>query len=118
MASAVVLRGGGNPSNMWGTPGGDIWRAHDPYLNANRLAGKTIYLSAASGIPGTIDQGGIPSPVIEVIASGCTGTFAGRLSQLGMHPIYVNRPVGSHTWGQFQTDLHDSWPHLARAIGA
>ncbi|GAB4585157.1 alpha/beta hydrolase [Nocardia sp. IFM 10818] len=118
MASAVVLRGGGNPGNMWGAPGGEVWRSHDPVLSAERLRGKVIYLSSASGIPGAIDQGGLPSPVIEAIAASCTGNFAARLSQLGMSPVYVNRPVGSHTWGQFQTDLHDSWPHLARAIGA
>ncbi|WP_067526823.1 alpha/beta hydrolase [Nocardia uniformis] len=118
MASAVVLRGGGNPMNMWGTPGGAVWRSHDPFLQASALSGKTVFLSAASGIPGGIDRGGIPSPIIESIASSCTGAFAARLTELGMPPIYVNRPVGSHTWGQFQTDLHDSWPHLARAIGA
>nr|WP_245721786.1 alpha/beta hydrolase family protein [Nocardia crassostreae] len=118
MASAVVLRGGGNPGNMWGPPGGAVWRSHDPYLTADRLRGKTVYLSAATGIPGAIDQGGIPSPVIEAIAGSCTSAFAARLTQLGMPPIHVSRPVGSHTWGQFQTDLHDSWPHLARAIGA
>ncbi|WP_067699486.1 alpha/beta hydrolase [Nocardia jejuensis] len=118
MASAVVMRGGGNPANMWGSPGGEVWRSHDPSINAGRLAGKTVYLSAASGIPGPIDRGGIPSPIIEAIASSCTGSFAARLTDLGMPPIYLNRPLGSHTWGQFETDLHDSWPHLARAIGA
>lgn len=118
MASAVVLRGGGNPANMWGTPGGEVWRNHDPFLNASRLSGKTVYLSAASGMPGGIDRGGIPSPVVEAIANSCTAAFAGRLTQVGIAPIYVTRPLGSHTWAQFQTDLHDSWPYLARALGA
>ncbi|WP_306359595.1 alpha/beta hydrolase family protein [Nocardia sp. CC227C] len=118
MAGAVVLRGGGNPANMWGAPGGEVWRAHDPYLHAERLRGKTVYLSAASGVPGIIDRNGLPSPVIEAIASSCTGAYADHLNRLGIAPIHVDRPAGSHTWGQFQTDLHDSWPHLARAIGA
>ncbi|MCP9619603.1 alpha/beta hydrolase [Nocardia otitidiscaviarum] len=118
MAGAVVLRGGGNPANMWGVPGGEVWRAHDPYLHAERLRGKTVYLSAASGVPGVIDRNGLPSPVVEAIASSCTAAFAAHLSRQGMTPIHVDRSAGSHTWGQFQTDLHDSWPHLARAIGA
>lgn len=118
LASVQVLRGGGNPVNMWGVPGGAGWRAHDPFLNAGRLAGKTIYLSAASGIPGVIDEGGVPAPPVEAIASACTGAFAGRLAELGIPAIHLNRAAGSHTWGQFETDLHDSWPHLARAIGA
>ncbi|WP_228003112.1 alpha/beta hydrolase [Nocardia australiensis] len=116
--SAQVLRGGGNTLNMWGTPGGDTWRAHDAFANAGRLAGKSIYLSAASGMPGTIDEGGIPLPPIEAIASACTAAMAGRLGQLGIPARHLNRPAGSHTWAQFEADLHDSWPLLARALGA
>ncbi|MGV9411062.1 alpha/beta hydrolase [Nocardia sp. NPDC003693] len=118
MAAAIVLRGGGNPGNMWGVPGNEVWRAHDPYLHADRLAGKTVYLSAATGQPGAIDRGGLPAPLVEAIANSCTGAYASHLAQTGIHSIYVHRPEGAHTWGQFETDLHESWPHLARAIGA
>ncbi|WP_324195360.1 alpha/beta hydrolase [Nocardia abscessus] len=118
MVSAQVIRGGGNPANMWGSPGDAIWRAHDAFANAAALAGKTIYLSAASGTPGPIDRGGLPFPPIEAIASSCTAAFADRLEQLGLPAIHVNRSEGSHTWGQFEADLHDSWPHLAAALGA
>ncbi|TLG09068.1 esterase family protein [Nocardia cyriacigeorgica] len=118
LAGAQVLRGGGNPGNVWGMPGGPGWQAHDAFLNAHRLAGKSIFLSAASGIPGGIDKGGLPMPPVEAIASACTGAFAGRLASLGIPATHINRPSGSHTWGQFEADLHDSWPQLARAIGA
>ncbi|PXX59152.1 S-formylglutathione hydrolase FrmB [Nocardia tenerifensis] len=118
MVSAQVARGGGNTANMWGTPGDAIWRAHDAFANAAALTGKTIYLSAATGTPGAIDEGGLPFPPIEAIASACTAAFAGRLDALGLPAVHVNRPEGAHTWGQFETDLHDSWPHLARALGA
>lgn len=117
MVSAQVVRGGGNPGNMWGPPGSAGWQAHDAFLNAARLAGKTVYLSAASGMPGAIDRGwGFPP--VEAIASACTSAFAGRLTQLGIGAVHIDRPAGAHTWGQFEYDLHDSWPHLARAIGA
>ncbi|WP_245562659.1 alpha/beta hydrolase [Nocardia araoensis] len=118
MVSAQVIRGGGNPANMWGAPGDVIWRAHDAFTNAGALAGKTVYLSAASGTPGAIDRGGLPFPPIEAIAGSCTAAFADRLDELGLPAIHVHRAEGSHTWGQFETDLHDSWPHLARALGA
>ncbi|MEV6279943.1 alpha/beta hydrolase family protein [Nocardia sp. NPDC051832] len=118
MINAQVGRGGANTANMWGAPGAAIWQAHDAFANAAALAGKTIYLSAATGAPGAIDEGGLPFPPVEAIASSCTAAFAARLTQLGLPVIHVNRPEGSHTWGQFETDLHDSWPHLARAIGA
>ncbi|MEV0247405.1 alpha/beta hydrolase family protein [Nocardia sp. NPDC050712] len=118
MINAQVGRGGGNTANMWGAPGDTIWRAHDAFANAGALAGKTIYLSAATGTPGAIDEGGLALPPLEAIAGSCTAAFADRLTQLGLPVTHVNRPEGAHTWGQFETDLHDSWPHLARAIGA
>ncbi|GGK97296.1 hypothetical protein GCM10011588_09640 [Nocardia jinanensis] len=117
MVSAQVVRGGADPGNMWGPPGAAGWQAHDAFLNASRLAGKTVYLSAASGMPGDIDRGwGFPP--VEAVASACTSAFAGRLGQLGIGAVHIDRPAGAHTWGQFEYDLHDSWPHLARAIGA
>ncbi|MFQ6398310.1 alpha/beta hydrolase [Nocardia sp. KC 131] len=118
MVIAQVGRGGANPVNMWGALGQAVWRAHDAFANASALAGKAIYLSAATGTPGVIDEGGLPFPPIEAIASSCTAAFAGRLAELGLPAVHVNRPEGSHTWGQFEADLHDSWPHLARALGA
>ncbi|NKY27835.1 Diacylglycerol acyltransferase/mycolyltransferase Ag85A [Nocardia gamkensis] len=117
MVTAQVIRGGGNPGNMWGSPGDALWRAHDAFANASALAGKTIFLSAATGTPGAIDRG-LPFPPLEAIASSCTAAFAERLEELGLPAIHVNRSEGSHTWGQFETDLHDSWPHLASALGA
>ncbi|MFE6919779.1 alpha/beta hydrolase [Nocardia sp. NPDC057663] len=117
MASAQAVRGGGNPGNMWGVPGGAVWREHDVFANAGRLAGKTIFLSAATGLPGGIDRG-LPMPPVEAIAGACTAAFASRLGQLGIPATYVHRPTGSHTWGQWEADLHEAWPHLAAAIGA
>lgn len=117
MVSAQVIRGGGNPGNMWGPPGAGAWPAHDAFARAGALAGKAIYLSAASGIPGGIDRG-LPFPPVEAVASACTGAFASRLAQLGIAATYVDRPEGSHTWGLFEQDLHDSWPTLAGALGA
>ncbi|PPJ09157.1 esterase [Nocardia nova] len=117
MVSAQVVRGGGNPGNMWGLPGTGAWPAHDAFVRAGALAGKAIYLSAASGIPGGIDRG-LPFPPVEAVASACTGAFAGRLGQLGIQAVFVDRPEGSHTWGLFEADLHDSWPVLAGGIGA
>ncbi len=118
LITAQLVRGGANPGNMWGFPGGAGWQAHDDFAHAGALAGKTVYLSAATGAPGPIDDGGWPFPPVEAIASSCTAAFAGRLAQIGIPAIHVNRPEGSHTWGQFEADLHDSWPYLANALGA
>ncbi|MFI6042522.1 alpha/beta hydrolase [Nocardia sp. NPDC051321] len=118
LVSAQVMRGGGNPANMWGTPGGTLWREHDAFAKAGALAGKVVYLSAASGVPGGIDRDGLTAPPVEAIAAVCTAAFASRLAELGVPAIHVKHPTGSHTWGLFETDLHNSWPYLARALGA
>ncbi|MEU6564933.1 alpha/beta hydrolase [Nocardia nova] len=117
MVSAQVIRGGGNPGNMWGPPGGGAWPVHDAFARAGALGGKAIYLSAASGIPGAIDRGWAFPPV-EAFAAVCTSAFAGRLTQAGVPAVYIERPRGAHTWGLFEQDLHDSWPVLAGGIGA
>ncbi|PXX71426.1 S-formylglutathione hydrolase FrmB [Nocardia tenerifensis] len=118
LISSQVIGGRGNPLNMWGEPGSPTWHAHDAFARAGALAGKAIYLSAASGIPGDIDKGGLPSPPVEAAASLCTTAFAARLNELGVPATHVDRKTGSHTWGLFETDLRNSWSVLARGLGA
>lgn len=123
--TAVVSRGGGNVANMWGPPGSPQWRHHDPILNAGKLRGKTIYLSAGSGIAGPVDgsllsngSGLVGGNVIERIALSCTTNMSDRLNSLRIPHRFVHRPDGVHTWGLFRADLRNSWPMIARAIGA
>ncbi|MCF8589719.1 esterase family protein [Gordonia sp. HY366] len=123
--TAVVARGGGNVVNMWGPPGSPQWRHHDPVVNAGKLRGKTIYLSAGSGVAGPVDgsllrNGGglVGGNVIERVALSCTTNMANRLAGLHIPHRFVHRPDGVHTWGLFYADLRDSWPMIARAIGA
>ncbi|MFF0490957.1 alpha/beta hydrolase [Nocardia sp. NPDC004068] len=118
MIAAQVVRGGGNPLNMWGAPGSETWLAHDAFARAGALAGKTVYLSAGSGTPGPTDRGGLPFPPVEALANSCTTSFATRLNHLGIPATHVVHSDGSHTWGLFETDLHESWPRIAAAIGA
>ncbi|MGB3602121.1 MAG: alpha/beta hydrolase family protein [Gordonia sp. (in: high G+C Gram-positive bacteria)] len=122
---AVVARGGGNVANMWGAPGSATWRQHDPVINAGKLRGKAIYLSAGSGIAGPVDgsllqngSGLVGGNIIEAIALQCTTNMSNRLNGLGIGHRFVRRPDGVHTWGLFYADLRNSWPMIARAIGA
>ncbi|ALG85790.1 alpha/beta hydrolase [Gordonia phthalatica] len=124
-ATAVTARGGGNVVNMWGPPGSPAWFRHDPVVNANKLRGKAIYLSAGSGIAGPVDggllqngSGLVGGNVIEAVALQCTTTMSNRLNALRIPHRFVHRPDGVHTWGLFYADLRNSWPMIARAIGA
>ncbi|WP_440713889.1 alpha/beta hydrolase [Gordonia sp. FQ] len=124
-ATAIPMRGGANPFNMWGAYDNPAWIAHDPVINAGRLRGKTIFLSAGSGLPGPIDGGPVETigglfggNVLEAIALQCTTNMANRLSALGIPYRFSHRPDGTHSWGLFSADMRLSWPMIARAIGA
>ncbi|MFT4085826.1 MAG: alpha/beta hydrolase family protein [Gordonia sp. (in: high G+C Gram-positive bacteria)] len=123
-ANAIPLRGGGNPGNMWGAPGDPAWARHDPVLNAAKLRGKTIFLSAGSGLPGPVDGGPIESigglfggNILEGVALQCTTNMSNRLNALGIGHRFNHRPDGTHSWGLFSADMRLSWPMIARAIG-
>ena len=129
----VENRGGGNMTNMWGPLNGPGWRANDPYLNAAKLRGTKVYMTAGTGLPGKHEQLSDPGidgdqfalgnqvllgGAIEFGIDQCTRQMASRLAQLGI-PAQVNlRPVGTHSWGYWQDDLHQTWPSIARDIGA
>ncbi|NLG55250.1 MAG: esterase family protein [Rhodococcus sp.] len=124
--SMVELRGGGNAANMWGPFGAPLWTIHDPWINAERLRGTEVFVSAANGWPGPIDNHHpgfvVPQTIggmaVEAIASACTASFGQRLHSLGIPATVRFYPEGSHSWGLFETELRDSWPLIARAIGA
>ncbi|MCF8605446.1 esterase family protein [Gordonia sp. HY442] len=122
--TAVVSRGGGNVANMWGPPGSPQWRHHDPIVNAGKLRGTAIYLSAGSGVAGPVDgsllrNGGgfVGGNVIERVSLSCTTNMSNRLNSLRIPHRFVHRNDGVHTWGLFKADLHNSWPMIARSLG-
>ncbi|MBL1076544.1 esterase family protein [Nocardia sp. 2] len=121
---------GANPDNMW-TPGDPAWIANDPVVNAERLRGVALYVSAGNGLPGIHDTLADPSisgdlprltdrlaigGVMESVVRDCTQPFTDRLAALGIPATIVYRS-GTHAWPYWQDDLHDSWPLFAAALG-
>ncbi|WP_280404815.1 alpha/beta hydrolase [Nocardia brasiliensis] len=130
MVDAVVLGKQGNPLNLWGPPTDPAWAANDPYLHADRLRGTTIYVSTGSGRPGaldTLDGPGIDANplklldqltvggLLDVVASACTAQLRARLRELNI-PATFDLREGTHSWGYWQQDLHNSWPLLRAAL--
>ncbi|MGV9674899.1 alpha/beta hydrolase [Nocardia sp. NPDC003482] len=121
-----------NVQNMWGPPDDPNWVRNDPYVQAEGLRGKAIYISNGTGIPGVYDVYGgkysLPGPwlfanqivvggVIEAGADYCSRNMRTRLDSLGIPATYNFRPTGTHSWGYWQDDLKDSWPVLAAGLG-
>ncbi|WP_182348048.1 alpha/beta hydrolase [Tomitella gaofuii] len=129
----VTAAGGANSANMWGPVGGPLWVEHDPYVNAAKLPRIPIFISSGSGLPGVHDQLGDPriagnmgklagqmitGGAIEAATSACTHMLQLRTDSLGMDNIHYDFPVGgTHSWGYWQDDLHQSWPMLAAGMG-
>ena len=43
--------------------------------------------------------------------------IARRYNELGIPATFNFKPNGTHSWGYWQDDLHDSWPRMAHALG-
>ena len=126
--------GGRSVENMWGPADSPLWRANDPLVNADRLRGTDVYMSAGSGIPAAphdtpsdrrVQEGRIPLPVqvafggpIEAAIHSCTVNLNNRLHELNIPATMDDRPVGTHSWGYWEDDLRTSWPFLAGSLGA
>ncbi|MFW0797056.1 alpha/beta hydrolase family protein [Gordonia sp. CPCC 205515] len=119
-----VSRAGGNADNMWGPIGDPAWAAHDPYLIADKLRGKTIYMSSGNGAPGKYNDL-LNDPLDETFRGifgemgtyFCTGQMSSRLSALGIPYTTAMRPTGTHKWGYWKDELRTSWPILMGSLG-
>ena len=129
----VESRGEGKIENMWGPTNAGIWREKDPYINAAKLRGTKIYMTAGNGLPGVHERlddpsvnGDVPwlinqaalGGLIEAAIGECTRQMSQRLTDLKI-PFEINRGgPGSHSWGYWQDDLYSTWPKIARDLAS
>lgn len=119
-----ISRGGGNSMNMWGKFTDPDWEAHDPYVHADKLAGKTIYMSSGNGIPAhynnlATDPMGftLAGMFLEFGSALCTGQMTSKLTSLNI-PFTSNlRPSGTHRWEYWKDELRVAWPVLMQSLG-
>lgn len=122
---AVRDAGGYDSSKMFGPPTDPAWKAHDPYLLADKLKGTSLYISSGNGLPGKYDT---PSKLpylatnyagvgLEVLARVTSQQMATKLNQLGIPAQALYRPSGTHTWPYWQFEMTQAWPQAAGALG-
>ncbi|GAB2656563.1 alpha/beta hydrolase [Nocardia goodfellowii] len=132
IVDVVVAARMGNARNMWGPPTHPAWAANDPYLHAEQLRGITMYVSTGTGLPGpldTLDAPGVgfnPIKLVDQLLIGgaldavtlrCTEQLRDRFAELAIPATFDIRPSGTHSWGYWQQDLHNSWSLFAAALG-
>lgn len=118
--------GGFDSDAMWGPPGNAEWEEHDPYLLADKLAGKSLYVSSGSGTTGPWDQDSLDIPGIstnyagtglEILSRLTTENFVAKLGELSIPVQVAYRPSGTHSWPYWDFEMRQSWPYAAAAVG-
>lgn len=125
------------PEQMWGPRGTGIWHYNDALINAEKLADTDhIYISNGTGLVGVWDLPssprldglsdaekqmallvtGIEGGAIEAASNMCTHDLKTKLDAAGIEADYNLRSTGTHSWGYWQDDLHQSWETFARAF--
>ncbi|ONM46023.1 esterase [Nocardia donostiensis] len=117
--------GGFDSTAMWGPPTHPAWKAHDPYLLADKLKDVSLYISSGSGTTGTYDQPtsipGVSTNLagmgLEILSRLTSQNFVTKLRELSI-PAQVNyRAAGTHSWPYWDFEMRQSWPQAAAALG-
>ncbi|MGI5208583.1 alpha/beta hydrolase [Spirillospora sp. CA-108201] len=109
--------------DVWGDPDEQrvVWRQHNPYDLAARLAGVRVHVSAGDGVSGPFDHPGRGAPetaspdVLEALAHTVSRDLAGKLKKLGI-PVSTHFYRGTHTWPYWRRELRAALPALLAEI--
>jgi diacylglycerol O-acyltransferase/trehalose O-mycolyltransferase len=113
---------GANVWDMWGHPLHPARFQNDPLLNAPKLAGLPVYISAAGGVPGPKDDfmadpaGGVAGVGLEWVSRGSSATFelAARASGARVDVSYP--ATGVHNWTLWTPELQKARPKILDAL--
>ncbi|WP_430335126.1 alpha/beta hydrolase [Rhodococcus sp. ACT016] len=110
---AMLDAGRFNVDSMWGPPWSPSWLRNDPFVFAPKLEGLSMYISAASGLPGQYDH---PQKAIdyyntanamglEALSLINTRAFQVRLASLKIPATYSFPANGTHSWAYWSAEL-------------
>ena len=111
---------GEDPQRLWGDPDSDadVWKAHNPYDLAPKLAGTRLFVSAGNGRPGPLDFAGTGEDAIEASIGAENDAFAQRIRDLGLDARIRLYGPGTHNWNYWQRELHKAWPLISHGLDA
>ncbi|MGG1575824.1 alpha/beta hydrolase [Fictibacillus sp. NRS-1165] len=101
------------PGTVWGERISHeiIWRTHNPWDLAENLAGVDLSIYTGNGEAGGPLDGGVESPVEKTVFN-MSASLHNRLEELDLPHVWESYGNGSHTWGYWQRDLHETLPRF------
>ncbi|MGW0174897.1 alpha/beta hydrolase [Rhodococcus sp. NPDC003322] len=123
---AMLDAGRFNVDSMWGPPWSRAWLRNDPFVFAPQLRGLSLYVSAASGLPGQFDHPSAPIDYyhmanamgLEALALANSRAFQVRLDTLGVPATYSFPANGVHSWPYWESELWKARPQILNALNA
>ncbi|AWH96166.1 alpha/beta hydrolase [Dietzia psychralcaliphila] len=124
-ARLTVAARGGDATNMWGPRDSQEWRDHDTVADPSGLAGKTVYLSAATGRVGSAELGQFGSNemilvdghILEKGSYESTRKLESSLAGLAGVNLRMNyMPTGIHNWPVFVTQMLPGMDHILSGL--
>ncbi|MFE5706153.1 esterase family protein [Rhodococcus sp. ACS1] len=123
---AMLDAGRFNVDAMWGPPWNPAWLRNDPFVFAPRLNGLSMFISAASGLPGEFDHPRAPIDYyntangmgLEALALANTRAFQVRLASLGVPATFDFPANGTHSWPYWGAELWKARGQILDTLGA
>lgn len=126
LTKVTVETRGGQLGNLWGERGAPGYAEHDVIRHAEKLRGKTLYFSTATGVPGPhewAEHNGdmlrfVQGAGLEQAVHACTVKLDRRLDQVGVDARIDYFPTGLHNWGSFGQGVEPMLDTLLPRLGA
>ncbi|MGV9745003.1 alpha/beta hydrolase [Rhodococcus zopfii] len=123
---AMLDAGRYNVDAMWGPPWSPAWLRNDPFVFAPKLEGLSLYISAASGLPGQHDKPQGLTGVyntgnamgLEALSLVQTRAFQVKLATLGISASFDFPARGTHAWKYWEDQLWKARPQILDALNA
>lgn len=115
MRAALWDAGGYNLTAMYGSMLNPRRFENDPFHNMGGLRGKSVYVSAAPGVPAREDANIRPEHqasgmALEAVANASTRAWAAKAKATGLNVIEDYPSTGLHNWNQFGWQLNKTKP--------
>lgn len=123
MRLSLLDAGGFNLNQMYGSIFNPRRFENDPMTQATSLSGRSVYISAASGIPGPADARYLPQhqlsgAALEMFSNATTRMFELKARAAGVRLTTDYPATGLHNWEQFGAQLNKTRPFILNEMRA